>query len=157
FSPRRGTPAADLPETVPPGVVAERRQRLRELDGELSEAYYRSLIGRRLEVLVEGAYPNRGGYVMGTSCRYAPVVLEGHLPALIARRVPVQAVAVAGGVVFAHPESESGLVSRPPRAFDGEAPFHRRLSLPQVPPAVQGAGAAGGSVSDVNLIAAAVC
>jgi threonylcarbamoyladenosine tRNA methylthiotransferase MtaB len=139
FSPRRGTPAADLPNDVPPPVVAERRQRLLELDRELTLAYHRSLIGRRLDVLVEGPYSKRAGHVMGTSCRYAPVVFEGHLPALLSCRVPVKAVAVAGGLVFANPEPESGLgfnLSSVP----GATAF-RRLALPQVLAEIQQAGA----------------
>jgi threonylcarbamoyladenosine tRNA methylthiotransferase MtaB len=133
FSPRRGTPAADLPGRVPSPVVTERRQRLLELDRQLAETYYRSLIGRRLDLLVEGAYPKRDGYVMGTSCRYAPVVVEGHLPALLSRRVPVRPMAVAGGVLFAHPEPYLALAS-PAMGSSGQAVSAvRRLSLPQVP------------------------
>src|SRR5262249_40933221 len=98
FSPRRGTPAASLPGPVPPAVVAERRRRLLELERELADAYHRSLVGRRLDVLVEGAV--RPGVVRGTSCRYAPVVFEAHAPALVGRRVPVRAVGVADGVVI---------------------------------------------------------
>jgi threonylcarbamoyladenosine tRNA methylthiotransferase MtaB len=126
FSPRRGTPAAELPYAVPAAVVAKRRKRLAELDRELAEAYQRSLIGRRLDVLVEGAYSARRGHVIGTSCRYAPVVFEGHLPALLSRRIPVQARAVVDGVVVAHAEPElGGVADRPTSA-------RRRVSLPQV-------------------------
>jgi threonylcarbamoyladenosine tRNA methylthiotransferase MtaB len=133
FSPRRGTPAADLPGRVPPPVVAERRQRLLELDHQLAETYFRSLIGRRLDVLVEGAYPKRDGYVMGTSCRYAPVVIEGHLPALLSRRVPVRPVVVAEGLLFAHPEPEPALMSPVPGIAPTDILAGWRLSLPQVP------------------------
>src|SRR5262249_7068122 len=91
FSPRPGTPAADYAETVPPQVVAERRERLLEIEKELAAAYAQRLVGRRLDVLVEGAAPGRPGWVVGTSCRYVPVALPGHLPALQARLVPVRA------------------------------------------------------------------
>lgn len=138
FSPRRGTPAATFSDTVPPAVIAERRQRLLALDRDLSEAYYRSLIGRRLDVLVEGAYPERAGCVIGTSCRYAPVVVQGHLPALLSRRVPVRAAAVADGVVFGHPEPEPGL----PSLLRTGGP--RRLPLPQLPLAICEASAVFG-------------
>jgi threonylcarbamoyladenosine tRNA methylthiotransferase MtaB len=133
FSPRRGTPAADLSGRVPPPVIADRRQRLLELDRQLAERYYRSLIGRRLDLLVEGAYPERDGYVIGTSCRYAPVVVKGHLPALLSRRVPVRPVAIRDRVVFAHPESESSLPSLDPHIAGQEDSIAGRLSLPQVP------------------------
>ena len=48
--------------------------------GKTALAYQRSLLGRRLAVLVEGADPKRVGQVRGTSCRYAPVAFEGHAP-----------------------------------------------------------------------------
>ena len=112
FSPRRGTAAAEFPGRVPAPMVSERRQRLLDLDRELSTAYYHSLIGRRLDVLIEGACPKRDGYVMGTSCRYAPVAVEGHLPAVLSQRVPVRAVAVMDGLVFAHAEAEPRFISQ---------------------------------------------
>jgi threonylcarbamoyladenosine tRNA methylthiotransferase MtaB len=111
YSPRQGTAAAVLPETVPPALVAERRERLLLLEQELAAAYQRGLVGRTLDVLVEGADPQRPGCVRGTSCRYAPVVFRGHAPALIRRRVPVRAVAVAGGVILGEAEPEEGLIS----------------------------------------------
>jgi threonylcarbamoyladenosine tRNA methylthiotransferase MtaB len=106
YSARRGTPAADFPERVPPAVIASRRERLRDLERELASAYFRSLGGRRLEVLVEGKAPNRPGQVTGTSCRFAPVVFEGHAPALIRRLVRVCAGREVDGVIEARPEPE---------------------------------------------------
>jgi threonylcarbamoyladenosine tRNA methylthiotransferase MtaB len=104
FSPRAGTPAAAFADTVPPAVVADRRRRLLELERELAEAYCRGLIGRVLDVLVEGADPDRPGWVRGTSCRQVPVAFPGHAPALLARRVEVRAVAVEDGIVLGRPE-----------------------------------------------------
>ncbi|MHB1422983.1 MAG: tRNA (N(6)-L-threonylcarbamoyladenosine(37)-C(2))-methylthiotransferase MtaB [Gemmataceae bacterium] len=111
YSPRAGTEAANWGESVPPAVVAERRARLLEIERELTEMYCRSLIGRRLDVLVEGADPRRPGFVRGTSCRSIPVVCRGHAPALIRRRVPVRAVAATDGVVLGEPEAEDALLS----------------------------------------------
>lgn len=54
YSPRRGTPAAELRDTVPAALVNDRRRRLQELEVRLADSYFRSLIGRRLDVLVEG-------------------------------------------------------------------------------------------------------
>jgi threonylcarbamoyladenosine tRNA methylthiotransferase MtaB len=107
FSPRQGTAAAGLRGEVPPAVTANRRERLRELERELADAYYRSLLGRRLEVLVEGADPARPGFVRGTSCRYAPVVFPAVAEALLGRRVPVRAERVQDGVLIASPEPDS--------------------------------------------------
>ena len=114
FSPRPGLPAASLPGRVPPPVVAERRRHLEELERGLAASYYRRLLGRRLDVLVEGS-PGPG-LVRGTSCRYAPVVFRGHAPALLGRRVPVRAVAVGDGVLLGEPEpEEKGAVPRQER------------------------------------------
>src|SRR5262249_46288268 len=93
----------------------------------------RSLIGRRLDVLIEGPHPTREGYVMGTSCRYAPVAVPGTLPALLSRRVPVRAVAVADGLVFAHPEPASGMLPLSENVPAPEGSSRRRFSLFQVP------------------------
>ncbi len=106
WSPRRGTAAAEYGDRVPPAVTDARRERLRELERELAAVYYRSLVGRRLDVLVEGADPQRPGHALGTSCRYAPVSFAGHAPALLGRLVPVRAVGVGAGVVLAEPEAE---------------------------------------------------
>jgi threonylcarbamoyladenosine tRNA methylthiotransferase MtaB len=103
FSPRQGTPAASLSDRVPPSVVAE----LLELEEELAGAYHRSLVGKRLDVLVEGT--PRLGQARGTSCRGVPVDFEGHAPALLGRRVPVRVVEVGDGVLIGRPEPEASL------------------------------------------------
>jgi len=106
YSPRQGTPAAEWRQQVPPTVVAERRERLRRLDQELAEGYQRRLLGRRLDVLVEGSDPQRPGWVRGTSCRSVTVSFPGYAPALIRRRVPVLAVSLADGLLLGDPQPE---------------------------------------------------
>jgi threonylcarbamoyladenosine tRNA methylthiotransferase MtaB len=125
YSPRAGTTAASLPDDVPPAVKAQRRQRLHELEREMAAAYHRSLLGRVLDVLVEGPDPHRPGYARGTSCRYAPGSFPGHAPALIRQRVPVRVTAVADGVLLGEPEPMEGAM-----APSGVA---RRRSLPVIP------------------------
>jgi len=90
FSPRKGTPAAAMSDMVAPQVKAERCERLAELEHELRRDYFRSLIGRRLTVLVEAPSQNTLDRWVGTSCRYAPVELA-------------QSGAVAGQLIDAHP------------------------------------------------------
>jgi threonylcarbamoyladenosine tRNA methylthiotransferase MtaB len=107
YSPRAGTEAAHWRESVPPAVVAERRARLLEIEKELTDSYCRSLIGKRLDVLIEGADPRRPGFVRGTACRYVPVVCRGFAPALIRQRVAVRATAVVDGVILGEPELEN--------------------------------------------------
>jgi len=69
-------------------------------------------VGRTLDVLVEGADPNRPGHVIGTSCRYAPVSFPAHAAALIGRRVPVRAERPADGLILGRPEASVDLLSR---------------------------------------------
>jgi tRNA-2-methylthio-N6-dimethylallyladenosine synthase len=52
YSIRPGTPAATMPDQVPPEVVRERYQRLVELVDEISWAENQALLGSRLELLV---------------------------------------------------------------------------------------------------------
>lgn len=77
FSPRRGTPAADLPDQLPKRVKAQRCRQLAELETTLRQKYFQRLAGTRLRVLVEGMDPQSPGRLVGTSCRYAPVEFSG--------------------------------------------------------------------------------
>ncbi len=133
YSPRQGTPAAAMRESVPAPVVAARRQRLLNLERELADRYLHSLLGRRLDVLVEGADPQRPGWARGTSCRYVPVVFRGHAPALMRQRVPVRAVSVEAGQLLGEPEPEKKDSSLPcPYPFPNPPAFLGRHALPIV-------------------------
>jgi threonylcarbamoyladenosine tRNA methylthiotransferase MtaB len=79
FSPRRTTPAAEMPGQVSKQVKLERAERLGELESRLRRRYFESLLGRRLQVLVEPSWDERPGFVLGTSCRYAPVEIPSGL------------------------------------------------------------------------------
>jgi threonylcarbamoyladenosine tRNA methylthiotransferase MtaB len=62
FSPRRGTPAAEMPSQVPSAVRAERCRELAALAQDVRRRYFQGLLGRRLRVLVESraeAHPHR--------------------------------------------------------------------------------------------------
>jgi threonylcarbamoyladenosine tRNA methylthiotransferase MtaB len=72
FSPRRGTPAATMPDQVPARVQQARSQELAALEAELRDEYFDSLRGMQLKVLVESKCES--GW-LGTSCRYAAVEL----------------------------------------------------------------------------------
>lgn len=78
FSPRRGTPAATLPEQVHGTVREARMQMLERLERELAQQYYASLVGSETEVLIEGLLTNRPGWVQGTDRRYVPVEIPGN-------------------------------------------------------------------------------
>jgi len=95
FSPRPGTAAAEMGPKVPAGVQRERAARLARIESRLRTVYFESLLGRDLEVLVEGTAEGRPGTLAGTSARYVPVELPG--PAeWIGRLVGVKAEKVVG-------------------------------------------------------------
>jgi ribosomal protein S12 methylthiotransferase len=71
YSHELGTPAAQLEDDVPPGVKEERRERLMEVQQPISLAKNRALVGRTLDVLIEG---QGEGLSVGRSYRDAPEI-----------------------------------------------------------------------------------
>ena len=100
FSPRRTTPAAEMPDQVAPQAKAERVERLGELERRLADRYFRGLIGRELQVMVESPVADRPGFIYGTSCRYAIVEAPAGL-APFGRFAAVKAAGVAHGRIVA--------------------------------------------------------
>jgi len=72
FSSRKGTPAADMQNTVDTKVIKERSQILRDLDIELGMKYRRQLLGQTAEILIE----NNNGQISGRCERYFTVYLK---------------------------------------------------------------------------------
>jgi len=82
YSHEEGTAAAAMPDDVPPAVKEERRERLMALQQGISLTRNQDQVGRRLEVLLEGA---SDGLSLGRSYRDAPeidglVIIEEELP-----------------------------------------------------------------------------
>ncbi len=77
YSPRQGTPAADMPDQISEAVKRRRAAELSELGLQLRRNYFESLAGRRLQVLVETPLDTQPGTLVGTSARYVPVELPG--------------------------------------------------------------------------------
>ncbi len=85
FSPRRGTPAAEMADQVPKSVRNERVSRLKALETELRNDYYKKLVGHRIQLLVESSRDivqlspsptdRNERLLRGTTCRYAPAEL----------------------------------------------------------------------------------
>jgi threonylcarbamoyladenosine tRNA methylthiotransferase MtaB len=110
FSARRGTPAAGMLNQVPKHVQHARSRQLAAVEAELRDAYYQSLIGRRLRVLVETAErearrkERENEFWLGTSCRYATVELpaaatnEGQFVDVVASAVRGERIIAARGV-----------------------------------------------------------
>jgi tRNA-2-methylthio-N6-dimethylallyladenosine synthase len=69
YSPRRETPAAEMPDQVPQTVREERNQRLLDLVNEIAARKYDCFIGRQVEILVEGpSKKNAARYTGRTRC-----------------------------------------------------------------------------------------
>lgn len=96
YSARRGTPAAGLPDRTPPAERKERSRRARDLGASKKREFYRSQVGSRASVLVEGEAAGEPGWLKGYSRNYLPVTLAGP-PGLVRREVPVTLRRWSGG------------------------------------------------------------
>ncbi|GAA4440434.1 tRNA (N(6)-L-threonylcarbamoyladenosine(37)-C(2))-methylthiotransferase MtaB [Bremerella cremea] len=76
FSPRKGTPAAEMTDQVPGDVKSDRRARLAAVEDRTREAYYQSLVGDTLDVLIEAEDRDNPLLATGTSCRYAQTFVD---------------------------------------------------------------------------------
>jgi tRNA-2-methylthio-N6-dimethylallyladenosine synthase len=65
YSPREGTPAADMEDSVPENVKRHRLHRLNDLMTELSKISNDKLLGQTVEVLVEGESKNNPEMLSG--------------------------------------------------------------------------------------------
>lgn len=126
YSPRAGTPAASCPDLVPAAVIHERRERLLRLESLLAADYAATLVGRVLDVMVEGADPSRTGQCLGTSCRQLVVSFPGHAPALLGRRMEVRIFRTEGGKLFGEPVPNATV----PRLSMVECVLDSRIALP---------------------------
>lgn len=106
FSARRTTPAATMPDQVPPQVKAERSRELARLEAEWRDRYFHRLVGTPLEVLVESR-SQESERLVGTACRYAPVELSGGSDA-VGRLVRVMARSASDGMIQADVLSTAG-------------------------------------------------
>lgn len=75
YSPRPGTPGADMKDHVAEDVKDERLQRLQALLNEQQNAFLASLVGKTIETLIEK--PGRqAGQIVGRSPWLHPVILD---------------------------------------------------------------------------------
>lgn len=95
YSPRRGTPAAELPGQVEPEVKKERSRRLRSLGEAKRKAFMADQVGCTVPVLVETTRDRRTGTLKGWSDTYVKVHLEGP-DRWMGRVLPVSLKALAG-------------------------------------------------------------
>jgi threonylcarbamoyladenosine tRNA methylthiotransferase MtaB len=77
FSPRKGTPAERFPDQLPSRTIKERLQKIRRLGNRKKIIFYESLIGKTVEVLLEGERSKISGALKGITSNYAPVWING--------------------------------------------------------------------------------
>ncbi len=77
YSPRPGTPAASLPDNIPMEVKKERNQALLRLQSEISLEENRKMVGRVVDVLVEGPSKSDKRRLVGRTPQNHIVVFEG--------------------------------------------------------------------------------
>lgn len=77
YSPRKGTPAADMLDQVAPEEKEERSKRLIELGNQLSHAYALRQVGKKMGVLVEQPYDQDAALFEGHSDSYLKVIFPG--------------------------------------------------------------------------------
>ena len=75
YSSEEGTPASRLTHPIPENVKEERLRALMELQKGISFKKYREMVGRRMEVLVEG--PDRGGSALRGRVRTQSPDIDG--------------------------------------------------------------------------------
>jgi tRNA-2-methylthio-N6-dimethylallyladenosine synthase len=72
YSPRPGTPAAEMRETVSATEMDQRLKRLQELIDSQQAAFNRAAIGQTVDVLFERAAPRNQGQVVGRTAYLQP-------------------------------------------------------------------------------------
>ena len=100
YSPRPGTPGADLPGQVPEAAMRERLHRLQALLEEQRQAFNGATVGRRLDVLFEK--PGRHAGQVGGRTPYLQAVHVDGDESLIGTVRPVDIVAVGPNSLAGH-------------------------------------------------------
>ncbi len=102
YSPRRNTPAATMPDPVPREVIEERHARLLNRINELAAARYARLVGREVEVLVEGPSRRNPSRLEGRTRCNKIVVFEGGRR-LVGRLLPLRIRRASNVTLYGEP------------------------------------------------------
>jgi tRNA A37 methylthiotransferase MiaB len=78
YSPRRDTPAADMPDQVPQKVREERNQRLLKTVNEIAARQYKRFVGQQTQILVEGPSRKNPARLAGRTRCNKIVLFEGN-------------------------------------------------------------------------------
>ena len=89
YSPRKGTPAAEMPDQIPHAVSTERFARLLELQNEISLARNNRFVGRTMRVLAEEVSRTDDTKITGRGDSPRPIHFAGD-PSLIGQFVNVK-------------------------------------------------------------------
>jgi ribosomal protein S12 methylthiotransferase len=112
YSHEEGTPAGRLADDVPPEVKEERHERLMQVQQPISLAKNRALVGRTLDVLIEG---QGEGLSVGRSYRDAPevdglVLAQANLP--VGQIVPLRIIGALEYDLVGESASSPGAAAR---------------------------------------------
>jgi tRNA-2-methylthio-N6-dimethylallyladenosine synthase len=90
YSPRKGTPAAAMPDQLPEELIEERHARLLELINAIGKRKYTAFVGQPMQILVEGPSKKNPARLTGRTRCNRIVLFDGskrHLGQLIDVRV----------------------------------------------------------------------
>ncbi len=76
FSARKGTPAHEYPDKVSAQAIKDRCLRMRELGINKKNEFYKKMIGKNTEILIEGTQSKFKGCLKGTTSNYIPVFVR---------------------------------------------------------------------------------
>jgi tRNA-2-methylthio-N6-dimethylallyladenosine synthase len=106
YSPRPGTPAADIEAQVPDNVMAERLARVQAQLETDRQAFNRATLGRTLDLLIEK--PGRhAGQLAGKSPYLQAIQVEG-ADAQVGEIIPVRITRIGSNSLFAEPANLDG-------------------------------------------------
>src|SRR5271154_694297 len=77
YSPRRATPAAEMPNQVPQKIREERNQILLQTINEIAARKYKNFVGRQMEILVEGPSKKNAARMSGRTRCNKIVLFDG--------------------------------------------------------------------------------
>lgn len=77
FSARKGTPANSYPDKVQSQVIKDRCLKIREIGTNKKVKFYKNLIGKKVELLIEGTRSRSTGHLKGITSNYVPVFVSG--------------------------------------------------------------------------------
>lgn len=77
FSSRPKTPASQYQDKVPSSIIKARCQKMRELGNLKKNEFYKNMMGKEVEVLIESKRDKSTGCLKGITSNYVPVLVNG--------------------------------------------------------------------------------